>query len=313
MMIDIKEDLGAIVEATIGTRGARDLHADARACARTMEAALRTIQRRWPAAKSASVAEPIFILSAGWRSGSTFLQRLVASAEGVFIWGEPYRHSAIVESLAGQVRAFTEQWPREEFFIDQFENPDFTQQWVANLYPSLADFIAAHVAFFERIFARPALAFNAERWGFKGVTLTVDHACYLRWLFPRAKFIFLYRNPFHAYRSYYPFRDFYRTWPDRPVFTPAQFGEVWRDLTIDFIKGHSKVDGLLVRYEELHSAATRKRIEDYLGCAIADPDSISRISNINSNSTSHWAPKLHYWLLKRKVQPVASELGYRIA
>ena len=30
---------------------------------------------------------PLFILSAGWRSGSTLLQRLIISAKGVVIWG----------------------------------------------------------------------------------------------------------------------------------------------------------------------------------------------------------------------------------
>lgn len=309
----MRKDLATLVEAAIGTKNARALHATSMACPRSVEAALCTITKRWPAVKSTSTAAPIFILAAGWRSGSTFLQRLVTSATSVLIWGEPYRHSAIIDSLAGQLRAFTDEWPLDEFFVDTFRDPDLSQQWIANFYPSLADLIAAHVAFLERVFAEPAQKFNARRWGFKDVTSTIDHACYLHWLFPKAKFIFLYRNPYHAYRSYYRFRYFYRTWPAQPVFTPGQFGETWKDLTTDFIKGHAKVDGLLLRYEDLHTTAARKSIEDYLGCTIANPDSLSRITNTaGKNASSSWAPKLHYWLLKRKVQPIASELGYRM-
>jgi hypothetical protein len=311
-MARIKKNLRIIIDAAIGTRKARHLHANSLTRARTVEAALHTISRRWPEVKSVSAMEPIFILSAGWRSGSTFLQRLLTSANDIFIWGEPYRHAGIIDSLAGQVQAFTDEWPRYDFFIDHFREPDLTQQWVANLYPSMEHFIAAHIAFFECAFARPAREQGAQRWVLKDVTLTVDHACYLRWLFPKAKFIFLYRNPYHAYRSY-RFRNFYQSWPDRPVFTPARFGDVWKELTVDFLKGYTKVDGMLLCYEELNTPETKKRIEDYLGCRVADPESLNRISSRDGNDAPLRVPRLHYLLLKRKVQPVAGDLGYQMA
>jgi hypothetical protein len=312
-MDDIKKDLKIIAEALIGTRNARDLHATSLNREHTVEAGLNTIKARWPTIKSDSAMDPIFILSAGWRSGSTFLQRIVASASNVFIWGEPYRHAGIIDSLAGQVKAFTDEWPWDEFFIDHFNEPDLSQQWVANLYPAMEDFLAAHIAFFERTFAQPALKLDARRWGLKEIGLTVDHACYLRWLFPKAKFVFLYRNPYHAYRSYYTFRTFYRTWPDQPVFTPARFGDLWRELTANFVKEYTKVDGLLLRYEELNTPETKRRLEDYLGCTVADPDSLERISYSGGKSGPRWVPKLDYFLLKRKVQPIASDLGYRLS
>ena len=43
---------------------------------------------------------PIFLFSAGWRSGSTLLQRLVMSDKQVLIWGEPYDECGPVQAMA---------------------------------------------------------------------------------------------------------------------------------------------------------------------------------------------------------------------
>lgn len=307
----IKTDVNTLVEALAGPRHARKLHRFYLRNGRTIGSGLNVIGQRWPALKSPATSSPIFIFSAGWRSGSTLLQRMIMSAEGVFIWGEPYRHAEIVDTLASQVRAFTPKWPWKEFFIDRFDGSDFTREWIANLYPALGDLMAAHVAFFERAFCRPAADLGAARWGLKEIGLTMDHACYLQWLFPKAKFIFLYRNPYHAYRSYYKWRSFYRSWPNQPVFTAAKFGQFWAELTADFVARHSEVGGILLSYEELKAPETRQRIQAYLDCTIEDPDNLPRIGDIEGRSTGpRWVPRLEYLLLKRKVQPLASRLGY---
>ena len=103
-----------IVEALWGTSAARKRHARYTSRQLTVEAALGVIRTRWPELRSTETCEPIFILAAGWRSGSTFLQRLVMSREEAFIWGEPYRHAALVDSLASQVKVFTDVWPMDE-------------------------------------------------------------------------------------------------------------------------------------------------------------------------------------------------------
>ena len=241
------------------------------------------IRSRWPDLQSAATSEPIFILSAGWRSGSTFLQRLVMSGDA-FIWGEPYRHAALVDSMASQVKAFTDVWPIDKYFVDVHKKDTaFDREWVANMYPALADFLGAHVAFFERLFAKLGPVSQRSRWGLKEIGLTVDHACYLRWLFPKGRFIFLYRNPYDAYRSYRQWRGWYRAWPDKPVFTADSYGMFWSELAGDFIANHHKVDGLLVPYEELRSVETRKKIETYLQMPLADPASLPRLDGVRED------------------------------
>lgn len=50
---------------------------------------------------------PVFILSAGWRSGSTLLHRMIMADEKVMIWGEPYAHSNIKNNnFTGKPSAF---------------------------------------------------------------------------------------------------------------------------------------------------------------------------------------------------------------
>jgi hypothetical protein len=311
MELSLVKDLMFAYEAFRGKQYAREQHARTKISAATVETGLGAVGKRWPDAGSTSEDNPVFILSAGWRTGSTFLQRIVTSADGVFIWGEPYRHSSPVQSLSGQIRAFTEEWPGDDFFVDAFEHADLTEQWIANLYPAMQDLLEAHLAYFDRLFAEPARRSGARRWGLKDVSLKVADAQYLQWLYPRAKFIFLYRNPWHAYRSYYRWRDLYRTWPDQPIFTPRKFGEMWRELTADFVDNYEKVDGLLLRYEELKNADTRQRLEQHLGVKVEDPAALQEIGNARAvKPASQWVPRLDYGLLGRKVARLAGKLGY---
>lgn len=309
--------LRLVKEALSGTPRARRAHAKHTATPVSIEAGLAAIARRWPSLASRDASEPIFILSAGWRCGSTFLQRWLMKGNDILIWGEPYRLSQPIHLLARQVCAFANpDWPPRFSFADQYpDHTDLTNEFVANFYPSMEEFLGAHLAYFERLFVAPAARFNKPRWGLKEVSLTTDDACYLKWLFPNARFLFLYRSPYHAYRSYRQWRDWYRFWPDEPIFTPTSFGKWWRELTADFVRNHQKVGGLLLAYETLRAPETRKRLEDYLRMTIADPSSLPRVRTAverdASGDDNRWVPRVERFLLKRAIEPVGTELGYR--
>lgn len=312
-----KTHLRLLKEALSGTPRARRRHAKATAAPVSVEAALSVIAKRWPLLASRQTSEPIFILSAGWRCGSTFLQRWLMKDTDVLIWGEPYRFSAPIHLLARQVSAFAQEgWPPDFFFADHYpDEADLTNEFVANLYPSMEEFLGAHLAYFERLFVTPAERFQRTRWGLKEVCLTTDDACYLKWLYPNARFLFLYRSPYHAYRSYRQWRDWYRWWPDEPIFTATSFGKWWRELTEDFVRNHHKVGGLLLPYETLRTTETRQRLEDYLGITIADPSALPRVRNLVERDVTgddnRWVPRVERYLLKRAIEPVGTELGYR--
>ncbi|MDO9635465.1 MAG: hypothetical protein Q7I95_00765, partial [Thiobacillus sp.] len=74
---------------------------------------------------------PIFLLSAGWRSGSTLLQRLVMSDKRVLIWGEPYDECGPIQAMAGTLKAFRPDWPPAEYYYDGTPPGQLTGSWVA--------------------------------------------------------------------------------------------------------------------------------------------------------------------------------------
>jgi hypothetical protein len=139
--------------------------------------------------------------------------------------GEPYDECGIIQALAGTVTAFRSGWPPQEYYYRGARPDEMTGDWIANLFPAPAALKRGHRALLDAAFAEPARLAGAPRWGIKEVRLTAEHAHYLRWLYPSAKFVLLYRNPLDAYQSYCRYgRNWYDTWPDRPVFTPRRSG-----------------------------------------------------------------------------------------
>lgn len=272
---------------------------------------IESIRRRWPDLPDESDERPIFILSAGWRSGSTLLQR--ALTHECLVWGEPYGHSGLIEAMAEPLRCFHEIWPEPQFFYAGEGPGVLIRRFVANLYPPVQDLLLGHRRFFEQVFAEPARRAGAPRWGLKEVRLSADHAAYLRWLFPRAKFLFLIRNPYDAFRSYAARRDlgwrWYRRWPDEPVTTEV-FARNWRVLVESFLEGHRKVDGILVKYEDLVRGEFAP-VEQYLGFGLC-----REALEINPGDggpppreiTNAWDRDA----LRREIGSLASSLGYEL-
>ena len=259
--------------------------------------------------------QPIFLLSAGWRSGSTLVQRLIMSDPRVLIWGEPFDECGMIQKLAETLTAFRPGWPPEDYFYD-FHNVDSAQElsteWIANLFPGLGELRRAHRKMFDSLFAETAKHTGASLWGIKEVRMDIEHAFYLRWLYPKAKFVLLYRNPLNAYQSYSRYgRSWYDTWPDKPVFTPMAFGRHWQQILQGFIKESERLGGLLVCYEELVQGGEQlDRLENYLGIQINHKLLEKKVGSSELSSGKACVSRLEKWLLRRSVSPLAEELGY---
>lgn len=256
---------------------------------------------------------PVFVLSAGWRSGSTLLQRLVMSTDGVLIWGEPYDHCCYVQRLAETLQALGVDWPPDRFFLSVREETgitDHASEWIANLYPDLTDLHGSHRAFFNRLFADPAKARAYQRWGLKEVRLSAEHAVYLKWLYPSAKFLFLIRNPYAAYRSYRIFRNWYDRWPVTPILTPGDFGRHWARIAASFVEKHAELDARLIRFEDLVGGQTDiGELSTYLDLDL-DAEVLRRRVTGRGEVKPPDVPMIEGRLLRRAVDGVARELGY---
>ena len=257
---------------------------------------------------------PIFLLSAGWRSGSTLLQRLLMSDPGVLIWGEPYDECGLIQAMAGSLRAFRAGWPPANYFYDGRPPHTLTGDWVANLFPALDDWRLGQRALFDTMFAQPAHRAGARRWGIKEVRLTAEHAWYLKWLYPNARFLLLYRNPLDAYRSYSAYgRSWYDTFPDHPVFTPTRFGAHWARLMKGYLAEAQALGAMTIKYEALVGGGfDTTTIDRYLDIR-TDPGVLGkRIGGFQSQERATGPSWIERWLLRRQVAAVAGEIGYSL-
>jgi len=217
---------------------------------------------------------PVFVLSAGWRSGSTALQRLLTSPQ-TRIWGEPYNLSGIIQALARQWAPFSSDWPDERHVRAAGETePVSPARWIANLYPEPVDLLEGQRQLLLRTFADPALRDGCSSWGLKEVRLGGGTAAFLKSLFQRAEFIFLVRNPYDAYRSYVQMMQsrgslgWYLSWPQHRVATAVEFGQVWRQIAESFVSYEYRTSALIVRYEDLGSPATLDQIASHVSVPV---------------------------------------------
>jgi Sulfotransferase family len=268
---------------------------------------VQAIRERWPHIRAEVNDDPVFIMAAGWRSGSTLLQRMLL--QRCLVWGEPYEPHALFRLMAEQLRHLSKGWPPNDFFIDDPSwGSQLTYKWTANLYPPVADLADAHAAYFKRLFDEPARRRGFQRWGVKMVRYGMDQAGYLHWLFPKARFLFLIRNPYDCWSSYRRAgARVARFFSEAHIESPEQFGEHWLALAGGFWNHHSDVGGQLLRYESLVSA-------DF------DPDGVNQYLGFNVHlgaraETIGAAPRGPYPLeevsrLHHVVGDLAARMGY---
>jgi hypothetical protein len=198
---------------------------------------------------------PVFVLSTGWRTGSTLLQRILMTDRRVLLWGEPLGRMGLVSRLAEAVCGMRPGWPPEEFWIDRrAPSEDPTTAWIANLFPPAVDFRAALRSLVERWLVVPARERGFVRWGLKEVRLGSPEAVLLRWLYPAACLVVLTRDPLAAYRSIRgsaPDWVLYARWPDRRVDDAVTFARHWNALAASWAEDTAPAERLVIRYEDL--------------------------------------------------------------
>jgi hypothetical protein len=249
----------------------------------------------------------LFMLSAGWRSGSTLLQRLINSSQEYLLWGEPYARSETIVRLADSLRPISSEWPPAEDIALPPTGLGAADNWTANRHPSLISVVESHRQLFRTLFASEAA--EMDTWGIKEVRLSGEYALYLHFLFPEAKFIFLVRDPANAFASYKTWRSWYRRWPDGQIRTASAYATMWRELATSFLETRDAVGALFLRYEDLVPGnAALDRLDAFLGSPV-DRSTLERRISGSRSGPSRLTP-LERMAMRRRLGDVPALLGY---
>jgi hypothetical protein len=140
------------------------------------------------------------------------------------------------------------------------------------LNPPHAWFIASMAVMLDHYFGEPVRRSGKRRWGFKEVRHGAETADFLSSLFPKAKFLFLVRDPTACLASA-------RATASPPdggglldeVGGPETFLAYWMRIASSFYERPSQDARLVVRYEQLvgHPEQTIGSIAEFLGIAPA--------------------------------------------
>jgi hypothetical protein len=258
---------------------------------------------------------PIFVLGAGWRTGSTLLQRLLNATPGTLIWGEPFGEGAIIQRLA-ESTAFLDTRhgrSRSDYLADDGSLPS-PDMWTANLTPPLPHLVEAQRAMIDRLFKAPALEHGCARWGVKEVVWGRDVIDLLTLLYPRAKLLLLVRDPVQQWHSYRPitWRPWFYRWPEVPIGGPVKFGRMWNRLVKDFVEADRDVpQATLVRYEDLGDPAELDRLSAFLCIEGGLRRDAPRVGS--SDERTFYVDRVPAWeraMLRRLTARTAEPLGY---
>ncbi len=253
---------------------------------------------------------PIFVLGATWRSGSTLLQRLLLSSGDVMMWGEPWNRCDLVQRMRESLRPIDERWPAKGNVVDELTSIEpLHTLMVPDLYPERADLLAAHRAMFDRLYGDTAAARGYARWGMKETRLSAQDARYLHALYPNARMVLLYRDPFASWTSYVALRaQGYARWPDEPIVSPHDFGAMWRDRVQGFLDYPDELPHVKVSYEALiEDPAVLDELALFCG---VEPDRSTLEQRVGRSHNTR-SPEASMRRVEKAVGSLASELGYR--
>jgi hypothetical protein len=198
--------------------------------------------------------EPIFLLATGWRTGSTLMQRILITDPQLLVWGEPHGDLDILNRLGEIIAGFCRPIAPDSVILTE-KTEKMSGEWIANLYPRTSVIRQAMQSMVYGWLGQPAKELGYTRWGMKEVRLGYAEAALLLWLFPKAKFVVITRNPYDSYRSAMQLGALWERWPDRLVNDAYAYGRLWNRLALSWKSAATDFPLRLYRLEDVTSSS----------------------------------------------------------
>jgi hypothetical protein len=222
---------------------------------------------------------PIFLLSTGWRAGSTLLQRILVTDPRLLIWGEPFGEMILLSRIAEMVSNSLSPrdmklWKRQDKTI----STSLSTSWIATLSPPGDDFRLALRGLIDRWLGEPARQKGFARWGLKEVRLSATEAYLLHWLFPNARFVTISRHPYDCYRSLADsnWGGVYYRHPDVFVDSAAALARHWNRLAVSWSQLPTGFPCVHIKYEDLVGGKVDFRgLESWLGIELKENNALA--------------------------------------
>jgi hypothetical protein len=255
---------------------------------------------------------PIFLLSTGWRAGSTLLQRILVTDPHLLLWGEPLGEMALFSRMTEMVTNFISQRNLTEWRNQPpLTSSSLAKSWIANLYPPGESFRSGLRSILDRWLGDPAREHGFTRWGFKEVRIGASEAILLHWLYPKARFLVISRHPYDCYRSLVDsgWRGVYDRYPDTPVDSAAGFAMHWNRIAVSWAQLPEKFPITKIKYEDLIAGRVDcRKLESWLGINIQEDTALSAsIGGTSTRASLSWYERL---IIASEAAPGMRALGY---
>jgi len=256
---------------------------------------------------------PIFLLSTGWRTGSTLLQRILVTDPQLLLWGEPLGEMTVVSRITEMVSHSLSPrdlklW-RTQPRLDNLTSSWLATSWIGTLSPPGDDFRLALRSIFDQWLGEPARRLGFARWGLKEVRLGAAEASLLYWLYPNAKFVMLSRHPYDCYVSLSDANWHPLHYNDLRVDSAAGFARHWNRLAVSWSELPKGFPSCHIKYEDLISGKFDfRKLESWLGIELRENVALSVVIGHSSiRPRPSWYER---WIIAREAGPGMRALGY---
>jgi len=240
------------------------------------------------------------------------MQRILVTDPSVLLWGEPPGEIALVSGIVNRLSRLSAFPGLSHRCISQDSIfSTLATSWIATLYPPCLDFRVALKSMFDRWLGRPARERGFTRWGFKEVRLGAAEAMLLHWIYPKAKFVLLSRNPYDCYRSLSDsgWHHVYYTRPDIRVDSAAGLARHWNRIVLSWSELPAHFPAFRIKYEDMVGGRVDFReLEGWLGIKLNED--VARGARVGSTARLPRLRLCQRWIISREAAAGMRALGY---